>query len=121
MDALSFSVSQRVQEIGIRMALGARPRSIVLLVVRQATLAAALGLVIGIVLSSLFVRMIGAQLAALNVSNAGGPMTFVVVSLLLLAVAQLASFLPARRATRVDPLAALRHDSLGVRGWGVRG
>jgi len=107
---ISFSVNQRAREIGIRMALGARPSEILMLVIRQGAFLTVLGLAIGITGAVVFVRFMGAELEGIAVSNASGALTFVSVSLVLLFVAQLASFLPARRAVKVDPLTTLRYE-----------
>jgi putative ABC transport system permease protein len=95
---IAFAVNQRSHEIGIRMALGARPSSILALVVRQGAVLTLVGLAIGIFGAVALVRFMAGELEGITVANASGPLTFVVVSLVLLAVAQLASYLPARRA-----------------------
>ncbi|HEV8613491.1 MAG TPA: ABC transporter permease [Gemmatimonadales bacterium] len=104
---MAYSVSQRTQELGIRRALGAEGRDIVRLVVRQAALLAAIGAVIGLALS------FGAT-SALSVFlygvSAFDPIVFSGVTLALVGAVVLASLVPARRATRVDPLVALRAD-----------
>ena len=107
---ISYSVNQRAHEIGIRMAMGARPRNILYLVVKQGALLAALGLPIGLAAAVVIVRLMGSQLEGLSLGNASGPFTFIGVSLVLLAVAQLASYIPARRAVRVDPVVTLRYE-----------
>ncbi len=107
---VSYSVAQRSREIGIRMALGARPGEIVRSVVGQAAKLTVIGLVIGLGLAFAMIRLAGSQLEGLAVANAAGPMTFIAVSLILLFVAQLAGFLPARRAARLDPARTLRAD-----------
>lgn len=107
---ISYSVQQRSHEIGIRMALGAQPRSIVYLVVKQGALLTGIGLLFGVAGAVTFVRLMGSQLEGLQEANASGPLTFVTVSLVLLAVAKLASYIPARRAVRVDPVVTLRYE-----------
>ena len=104
---LSYSVSQRTQEIGVRLALGANQSDVLALVVGQGLILAAAGVVIGLVLAAL-----GTPLARSLLYNVSpfDPFTFVTVSLFLLTVAFFASFVPARRATRVDPLIALRGE-----------
>ncbi len=102
---LSYAVAQRTPEIGVRMALGASQASVLRLVVRQGVGLASIGVVIGLVLSAL--AMPQAQSLLYNVSPFD-PWVFTEVALFLLAVAFLASFIPARRATKVDPLTALR-------------
>ena len=104
---MSYTVLQRTQEIGIRMALGARRSDVLLLVARRAVLLVGAGLAIG-----------GAAGLALNRSmppflyqvSPDDPTTLIVVSILLASIALIASFIPARRATRVDPIRALRYE-----------
>ncbi len=107
---MSYSVGQRSHEIGIRMALGARPGNILVLIVRQGAVLTLTGLLFGVAAAVGFVRLLATQLEGLALSGATGPLTFVAVSLVLLVVAEIASYLPARRAIRVDPLEALRCD-----------
>jgi putative ABC transport system permease protein len=104
---LSYSVSQRTQEIGVRVALGASHGHVLRLVVGQGLLLAGIGVAIGLALAAS-----GTPLARSLLYNVSpfDPFTFITVSLFLVAVAFLASFLPARRATRVDPLIALRGE-----------
>jgi ABC-type antimicrobial peptide transport system permease subunit len=104
---LSYSVSQRAQEIGVRLALGAGRREILRLIVGQGVVLAAIGIVIGCVLAA--AAMPAARSLLYKVSPFD-PVTFSGVALFLGAVAFLASFLPARRATRVDPVIALRGE-----------
>jgi putative ABC transport system permease protein len=104
---LSYAVSQRTREIGIRMALGAQGRSVVGLVVRQAMLLVAAGVGAGLVLGLSLSRIMTKMLFGITPTD---PATFVVVAALLAAVALLASYLPAWRATRVDPIVALRSE-----------
>jgi putative ABC transport system permease protein len=105
---ISYSVHQRSHEIGIRLALGARPGSILALVVKQGAVLTGIGLVLGLLASIAFVRMLGSELEGIMAANASGPMTYVTVSIVLLAVANLASYIPARRAVTVDPVETLR-------------
>ena len=104
---LSYSVSQRTQEIGVRVALGASHGDVLTLVVGQGLMLAAAGVVIGLALAA-----VGAPMARSLLYNVSpfDPFTFIVVSLFLMSVAFFASFVPARRATRVDPLVALRGE-----------
>ncbi len=102
---MAYGVTQRTHEIGVRMALGARQADVLRLVVRQALLLTVVGLVIGI-LGALAVT--GSMSGLLYGITATDPMTYISISLGLAAVAALASYLPARRATRVDPMVALR-------------
>jgi putative ABC transport system permease protein len=104
---ISYSVVERSQEIGIRMALGARPRDVLRLVLRQALTLVAAGLAVGVVASYIATRAIANLLFGIKSYD---PVTYLAVSLILLGVACLAVFWPARRATKVDPLIALRCD-----------
>jgi putative ABC transport system permease protein len=104
---LSFSVSQRTQEIGVRMALGAQQSDVRRLVVRQGVTLAAVGVVAGLIGAFGITRVIASQLY--NVSPTD-PISFGGVSVFLAAIAAIASYVPARRATRVDPIVALRID-----------
>ncbi|MBL9207184.1 MAG: FtsX-like permease family protein, partial [Opitutaceae bacterium] len=108
---MSFSVNQRTQEFGIRMALGADTRSILTMVMKQGTWQLTLGLFVGLGISLLF-----ALLAEQGIQNflfeirPSDPLTYVSVALLLGVVATLASLVPALRATQVDPMVALHAD-----------
>jgi ABC-type antimicrobial peptide transport system permease subunit len=102
---VGYSVVQRTQEIGIRMALGAEQEHVLRMVLRNGTVLALSGIAIGLAAAFLLARLIAALLFE---TSAADPPTFSVVPLLLLAVAVLASYLPARRAARIDPMAALR-------------
>ena len=104
---LSYMVAQRTRDIGIRMALGASQGQIVWDVLSFGALLAGAGLVLGIVGALLATRMVSSLLYGVRPTDA---ITFIFVSLLLLAVALIASYLPARRATRVDPIIALRYE-----------
>ena len=104
---LSYAVAQRTQEIGVRVALGAAHRDVLRLIVGHGVMLAAIGVVIGLVLAPVM-TMFGRTLFY-NVSPFD-PASFIFVSLFLMGVAFLASYLPARRATRVDPLVALRGE-----------
>ncbi len=102
---ISYSVIQRRPEIGIRLALGAQPRDIVRLVVGQGLRLAAIGLAVGLLLVLVLGRVIASALIG---TRADDPLTLAAVFAILAAVAAAASYVPARRATRVDPLGALR-------------
>lgn len=104
---MAYSVSQRTQELGIRRALGAEGRDIVRLVLRQGALLAGLGAVIGLALAFAATRGLSAFLFGVSAFD---PVVFGGVTVALVGAAVLASLLPARRATRVDPLVALRAD-----------
>ena len=104
---LSYSVSQRFREIGIRIALGAQRNHVLGLVVAQGLRLAVFGTAVGIVAALMVTR--GMSILLFGVS-ATDPITFAGVALLVTAVAVLAAYLPARRATRVDPMVALRHE-----------
>jgi putative ABC transport system permease protein len=104
---LSYAVSQRTREIGIRMALGAQARSVVRLIVRQALLLVACGVAAGLALGLLLSQTMTKMLFDIQPTD---PATYAVVSAVLAAVALVASYVPARRATRVDPIVALRSE-----------
>ena len=102
---MAYSVSQRTQEIGIRMALGARPRDVLAMTVGQGMRLTLIGLAVGVVAALAATRLVASLLVHVSASD---PPIFVGASLFLAAVALLASYLPARRATRIDPNVALR-------------
>jgi predicted permease len=104
---LAYSVAQRTGEIGLRMALGAQPRQVLQLVLKQGMFLALIGAFVG-VLVALPVARLAAEL--LYGVSAADPLTYAGISLLLMGVALLACYVPARRATRIDPLVALRLD-----------
>jgi putative ABC transport system permease protein len=104
---LSFSVSQRTHEMGVRIALGAQRGAVLRLVVGQAALLALVGVGIGLGVALGLTRVIASLLFGVSATD---PRVFAGVALLLLAVAVLAAFLPAYRAARVDPVVALRHQ-----------
>jgi len=107
---ISFSVAQRVNEIGIRMALGAEKRNIFRMVVGHGLRLALAGLAIGAAAALILARLLSSFSHLLYGVGASDPLTFATVSLGLTAVAVLACYLPARRATNVDPMAALRYE-----------
>ena len=104
---MSYAVAQRTQEIGIRMALGAGEVNILQMVMKNGAALALAGVAIGLLAAFLLARLISSLLFQTSASD---PPTFSIVPLLLLAVALLASYLPARRAARVDPMVALRYE-----------
>jgi putative ABC transport system permease protein len=104
---LAYFVSQHTNEIGVRLALGATPRNILFLVLRKGMGLTLIGVVIGIAASFAFTRWMSSLLFGVNATD---PLTFVAVPLLLGIVALLACVIPARRATKVDPMIALRYE-----------
>jgi putative ABC transport system permease protein len=104
---LAFLVTQRTREIGVRMALGARPTLVLGMIVGRGLRLAGLGVVIGVGASLLLTRLMQGVLYGVTPTD---PLTFVGVVVALLVVAALASWIPALRATRVDPLVALRSE-----------
>jgi putative ABC transport system permease protein len=100
-------VAQRTREIGIRMALGAGPRKVLMLIGSRAVILISVGMAIGLAGSIALSRVIASQLWGIEPTD---PATFTGVSLLLVAVALVASFVPARRAICVDPTEALRTE-----------
>jgi putative ABC transport system permease protein len=104
---ISYMVSERTHEIGIRLALGAQRRNILRMVMRLGLELAVAGAAVGIVASLIVSRLMGGVLYGVRPTD---PLTFAGVVLLLIGVALLACYIPARRAIRVDPLVALRHE-----------
>jgi predicted permease len=102
---ISYSVGQRTQEIGIRMALGASPADLQMRIMTQTLGLAAIGMALGVSASWVLARALGGILFGVT---AGDPVTFAGMPLVLIAVAALAGYLPARRASRIDPMLALR-------------
>ncbi|HEV8139891.1 MAG TPA: FtsX-like permease family protein, partial [Pyrinomonadaceae bacterium] len=104
---ISYGVTQRTHEMGIRMALGAKPRDVLKLVIRQAMLMTLGGVGIGLLAAWALTRLMKSLLFNVGVTD---PLTFAAIALLMTLIAMLAVLLPARRATKVDPLVALRYE-----------
>jgi predicted permease len=104
---ISYAVSRRTHEIGVRMALGATPRSVVRLIVGQGMRVVAAGVAVGLAGALLVTRLMTNVVYGIRVTD---PVTYAAVSVLLVVVALVASYVPARRATRIDPLASMRAD-----------
>lgn len=104
---LAYLVDHRRREIGIRMALGARPVNVLALVLRQGSLPVAIGLALGVSGALGLTRVLSSLLYEVSATD---PLTYTLVSLALIAIGLLAMIVPARRATQVDPVEALRHE-----------
>jgi putative ABC transport system permease protein len=107
---MAYAVSQRTQEMGIRLALGASPGALLAMVVRQGMRLTIIGLVIGLSIALAAFGSIGAMRTLLPGISPLDPITFVAVPLILASIAALAAWIPARRAGKVDPLVALRYE-----------
>jgi ABC-type antimicrobial peptide transport system permease subunit len=104
---IAYSVARRTREIGIRIALGARPGAVVALVMRQGLLVAIAGLAAGCLLAAAAARAIAGALYGVTAAD---PVSWLAAAALLLSVSALANFIPARRASRVNPTEALRME-----------
>jgi len=104
---MSYSVSQRTQEVGIRMSLGAQPRDVLRLILGNGMAMVSAGVVAGLVFSTLLARSMSSLLYGIGIFDAP---SFLITAALLMAVAVVACYLPARRAMRVDPIIALRYE-----------
>ena len=104
---MSHSVARRTKEMAVRMALGAQPSEVMRLVVGESMLLALIGAVVGLVGALVLTPLMKTLLYGVRASD---PVTFVLVAGVLGAVAALASYIPARRATKVDPMVALRYE-----------
>jgi ABC-type antimicrobial peptide transport system permease subunit len=104
---LSYEVSRRTREIGIRMALGAQPGSVLKLVLRQGIALAIVGAAVGICVALSVAKYLASMLYDVHADD---PVTIIAVAVLLVLVAFAACYIPARRATRVDPMVALRYE-----------
>jgi len=104
---VSYAVSGRIREIGLRMTLGADTREVMKMILRQAMRPVLIGAAIGIVACAAVSRILSSMLFGLSAHD---PLAFIAVPLLLLSIALLASYVPARRATKVDPMVALRYE-----------
>jgi putative ABC transport system permease protein len=104
---VAYSVAQRTHEIGIRMALGAQRHDVLQLVVRQGMVLTLIGVVIGVIGALALTRVISNLLFGVGATD---PLTFIGVSLFLVLVSLAACYLPARRASKVDPVEALAHN-----------
>jgi putative ABC transport system permease protein len=104
---LSYQMSRRTREIGIRMALGSTPRSVMGLVLREVLLVVFAGVAIGLAAAFGLSRFLASELFGVQPTD---PLTFIAVAVVLTCVALLACYVPARRAMRVDPMVALRYE-----------
>jgi len=104
---LAYAVTQRVREIGVRMALGAQARDVRMLIVRQGMILSLIGVAIGLALAFGLTRFLGDMLYQVSATDS---LTFSLLPLLFVGVTLMACYIPARRATKIDPLVALRHE-----------
>ena len=104
---MSYAVAQRTNEIGIRLALGAQTKDVLSLIIKQGLQLILLGLAIGLLVAVALMKIISGLLFGVTTKD---PFTFVAVAVVLTFIALLACYVPARRATKVDPLKALRYE-----------
>jgi putative ABC transport system permease protein len=104
---VSYSVTQQTREIGVRLALGAQQRDVMRLILGQGAKLSLIGVGIGVAAALLLTRLMATLLFGVSGTD---PLTFGAVALILFSVAMLACYIPARRAMRVDPMVALRHE-----------
>ncbi|HKY04344.1 MAG TPA: FtsX-like permease family protein, partial [Blastocatellia bacterium] len=104
---MSYAVSRRTREIGIRIALGAQPSDVLRLAIGQGMTLVVIGVLIGVSAAAALTRLAKSFLFGVSATD---PLTYVAVAGLLLGVALLACYIPARRGTKIDPMAALRHE-----------
>jgi putative ABC transport system permease protein len=104
---ISYSVAQRTNEFGIRVALGAKPHQVLVGVLGQGVLMAIIGVIFGVAAAAALTRFLRELLFEMNSLD---PLTFAAMALLLFGVTVFACYWPARRATKVDPMAALRYE-----------
>ncbi|HLV96243.1 MAG TPA: FtsX-like permease family protein, partial [Candidatus Acidoferrales bacterium] len=104
---MSYTVSRRTQEMAIRMALGANGREVLLLVLREGLRITLVGVAIGVIVALALSRVMADYVYGITATD---PLSFASAAVVLVAVALLAGYIPAHRATRVDPIVALRHE-----------
>jgi putative ABC transport system permease protein len=104
---MNYSVALRTRELGLRLAVGAQPRQVLLLVLKQGLTLTVVGVVLGLAAAFALTRLLSGLLFGVGTVDAT---TFTTISLLLVVVSLLACYLPARRAMRIDPLSALRYE-----------
>jgi len=107
---MAYSVSQRTQEIGIRMALGANRANVLRMMLRQGMILTVIGIAVGLIAAYVLTRYLESLTSMLFGVQPRDPVTFLVIGVLLALVALIACLVPARRATKVDPLVALRYE-----------
>jgi putative ABC transport system permease protein len=104
---LAYSVGYRTKEIGVRIAVGARAHDVLRLIVVDGMLLVTVGVIVGVAMAAMLTRVLQSQLYGITATD---PIAFVIAPAVLIAVALIASYLPARRATRIDPIVALHHE-----------